>query len=202
MPATIKALADLPRHLCLIALLCLLALLGTPAQAAEPKIVVAVEQKDDAFIVDAQFDVEVPLPTAWAVLIDFEHMATIFENLRSSKITARNGNILTVQQEGVAHFGILSFSFRAEREIRLDPMLRIRTKNLSGTLKSMESEVIVTTRDRRVHVAYHAAIVPDSILARMFGASAVGHEVEEQFLAMSREMIRRQALQASELSAK
>jgi hypothetical protein len=196
MPEITKTLADLPRFLWLLTLFCLLALPGTPALAAEPKVSIAVEQKDDIFIVDASIDVDVPLVMAWAVLTDFEHMPSIFENLKTSKITARDGNTVRVHQDGVAKYGFLSFFFTAEREIRLEPMQRIQTKNLSGTLKSMESEVLIIAREHSVKIIYHAAILPDSMLARMFGASFVRHEVEEQFLGMSREMMRRQALAA------
>ena len=192
-----QALAGRRDVRCLLVLCCLLTPVGSPALAVGPTIVVAVEQKDGAFIVDASVDIEVPLATAWDVLTDFEHMPSIFENLRSSRITARDGNVLTVRQEGVAKFGFLSFAFSAEREIRLEPMHRIVTKNLSGTLKSMESEVVTTAHDHGVQLKYHAAIVPDSTLARMFGASFVRHEVEEQFLGMGREMMRRHAHLAS-----
>lgn len=197
MPEITKTLAELPRALWLLVLFCLLALPGPPALAVEPKVAIAVEQKEDTFIVDANVDVDVPLATAWAVLTDFEHMPSIFENLKSSKITARDGNTVRVHQDGVAKYGFLSFFFTAEREVRLEPMLRIQTKNISGTLKSMESEVLITSRERGVQIVYHAAILPDSMLARMFGASFVRREVEDQFLSMSREMMRRHALAAS-----
>jgi hypothetical protein len=42
----------------------LLALPGAPALAVEPKVAIAVEQKEDTFIVDANVDVDVPLATA------------------------------------------------------------------------------------------------------------------------------------------
>jgi hypothetical protein len=70
-------------------------------------------------------------------------------------------------------------------------MQRILAKSLSGTLKRMESEAKLTAVDKGVQIRYHAESVPDSMLARMFGASFVRHEAEEQFLAMAREMVRR-----------
>ena len=93
----------------------------------------------------------------------------------------------------MARWGLLSFSFESEREIRLEPMKRILAKGLSGTLKRMESESKVAALDQGVQISYHAEIVPDSILARMFGASFVRHEVEEQFLQMARGMLQRHA---------
>ena len=181
------------RRMPLVSLFCLLALFGEAAFGVEPKVAVTVGQKDEAFIVDATIDVAVPLPTAWEVLTDFDHMTSILSNLKSSKIASREGNTLIVRQNGVARWGLLSFSFESEREIRLEPMKRILAKSLSGTLKRMESEAKIAALDQGVQIRYHAESVPDSVLARMFGASFVRHEVEEQFLEMAKEMLERHA---------
>ena len=181
------------RRMPLVALFCLLALFGEAAFGVEPKVAVTVGQKDEAFIVDATIDVPVPLPTAWEVLTDFDHMTSILSNLKSSKIASREGNTWIVRQNGVARYGLLSFSFESEREIRLEPMTRILAKSLSGTAKRMESATQIVALDQAVKVNYHAEIVPDSFLARMFGAPFVRHEVEEQFLKMAKEMLERHA---------
>ncbi|MCX7163291.1 MAG: hypothetical protein NT083_09655 [Rhodocyclales bacterium] len=125
-------------------------------------------------------------------MIDFDHMTSILGNLTSSKVVSRDGNTWIVRQEGVARYGLLSFSFVSEREIRLEPTTRILAKSLSGPVKRMESEARIISRDQSVQIRYHAESVPDSVLARMFGAPFVRHEVREQFLAMAREMIRRE----------
>jgi len=178
-------------HLALAAACCLLALGGGPASAAEPSVNVAVRQDGEAFIIDATVDAPVAQDIAWGVLTDFDHMASIVGNLTSSKVTSRDGNTWIVNQEGVAKFGLLSFSFTSERQIRLEPMKRILARNISGTVKRMESEANIAAVDQGVQIKYRAETVPDSVLARMFGASFIRHEVREQFLAMTREMVRR-----------
>lgn len=164
------------------------------AFGAEPKIVVDVEKKGDAFLVNALLDVQVPLAVAWGVFVDIDHMADFLDNVTFSKVTSRTGNILLARQDGVARFGPFSFSFVSEREIRLDPMKRITTKNVSGTLKSMQSEATFVAADQGVRIKYSAEIVPDSLLAQLFGLSIVRHEVSEQFLSLSKEMLRRYAV--------
>lgn len=193
MRELVELFPNLLRRMPLVTLCWLLALSGEAAFGVEPKVAVAVGQKDEAFIVDATIDVQVPLATAWEVLTDFDRMTSIIDNLKSSKIVSRDGNTWIVRQNGVARYGLLSFSFESEREIRLEPMKRILAKSLSGTLKRMESEAKIATLDQGVQIRYHAESVPDSILARMFGASFVRHEVEEQFLQMAREMLQRHA---------
>jgi hypothetical protein len=179
----------------------LLALSGSAAFGTESKVAVAVRQSGEVFIVDATTDVPVPQKTAWQVLTDFDHMTSILGNLTSSKILRRDGDTWIVRQEGVARYGLFSFSFVSEREMRLEPMKRILAKHLSGTLKRMESEAKIVTVDQGVQIIYHAESVPDSILARMFGTSFARHEVEEQFLAMAREMTRRHASESPANSA-
>jgi carbon monoxide dehydrogenase subunit G len=170
----------------------MLTLAGTTAFGVEADVLVTVGQSGEAFVVDASFEMPVSLRTAWEVLTDFDHMTAVLGNLNSSKVVRREGQTLLVRQEGRARYGLLSFSFESEREIRLEPMKRILARQLSGTLKRMESEARLSRTEQGTLVKYHAESVPDSALARMFGASFVRHEVEEQFRAMGAEMLRRE----------
>lgn len=172
---------------------CLLMLSGGAALGAEPNLMVSVGQSGEAFIVDATMTIQVPLRTAWEVLTDFDHMSSILGNLTSSKVVSRDENTLIVRQQGVARMGLLSFSFESEREMRLEPMKRILSRNISGTLRRMESEASIAPLGQGVQIKYHAEIVSDSLVVRMFGASFIRHEIEEQFLGMAHEMTRRQA---------
>lgn len=186
------------RRLPVVALLFLLALSQQTAFGAEPKITVEVGKSGDAFIVNALIDLQAPLEVAWEAFVDIDHMTNFLDNLTYSKVISRTGNVLVARQEGVARYGPFSYSFVSEREVRLDPMKRIVSKSLSGTLKRMQSEAIFIPVDQGVRIKYSAEIVPDSILARMFGQSVVRHEVSEQFVSMSKEILRRAGIGASE----
>ena len=184
------------RRLPVVALWFLLALSSHAAFGAEPKITVEVEKSGDAFIVNALIDLQVPLEVAWEVFVDIDHMTNFLENLTFSKVISRTGNVLIARQEGVARYGPFSYSFVTEREVRLDPMKRIVTKNVSGTLKMMHSEATFVPLDQGVRIKYSAEIVPDSVLARVFGHPVVRNEVSEQLVSMSKEMLRRHAIGA------
>jgi carbon monoxide dehydrogenase subunit G len=163
------------------------------ASAADPEIVVAVEKHGSAFVVDATIDFPVPLRTAWEVLTDFDNMTAILSNLTASRIASRSGNTLQVQQEGVAHYGIFSYDFASEREIRLEPMKRILATQISGNAKSFASELQLSPNGVGTEARYHVEVVPDSGIARTFGGPFIKHEIEEQFSAMAAEMARRKA---------
>jgi ribosome-associated toxin RatA of RatAB toxin-antitoxin module len=175
----------------------LVALLVTPqsnaAQSTETKVTVSVGNKGEAFIIDATVDVPVAPRMAWEVMTDFDHMPAFLGNLKSSRVMSRNGNTWIVDQQGVARFGLLSFAFASEREIRLEPMTRILARQVTGTAKSMQSEAQIIPVQAGAQIQYHAETVVESTLARLFGASFLRHEVEEQFVGMGREMLRRQA---------
>ncbi len=162
--------------------------------AADPAINVAIEKRGDAFIVDTTVDFAVPLPTAWDVLTDFNNMVGILSNLTSSKITGRKGNTLIVEQEGKARYGIFSYSFASEREIRLEPMKRILARQLSGNAKRFASELELSQTGNGTQAHYHAEVTPDSGFARSFGGPFIKHEIEEQFTSMGAEMLRRKPL--------
>jgi len=173
----------------------LIFLFGGTTSVSGAEVAVAIREAADGFIAEATIDVPVALQTAWGVLVDYDHMANILDNLSSSKVASRNGNRLIVKQEGVARFGLFSYPFQVEREIRLEPMTRIRAKNLSGSIKRMESEVRLNTANKgtSVHIDYRAEFVFDSILAGLFAVSFLHHEVDEQFRLMVAEMKRREA---------
>ena len=169
------------------------------ASGVEREVAVAVRESGDAFIVQATIRPPVSLRTAWDVLVDFDHMVGILSNLTASKVVSRNGNVLIVKQEGVARFGIFSFPFTAEREIRMEPQKRIVAKNLSGTLRRMESELrLVPTGAEGIRIEYRAEFAFDSIVAGLFGVSFINHEVEEQFQSIVAEMKRREAQAATD----
>jgi ribosome-associated toxin RatA of RatAB toxin-antitoxin module len=169
------------------------------ASCVEREVAVAVSESGDAFIVQATIRPPVSLRTAWDVLVDFDHMTGILSNLTASRVVSRNGNVLIVRQEGVARFGIFSYPFKTEREIRMEPPRRILAKNLSGNLKRMESEVrLVPSGAGGVRIEYRAEFAFDSIIAGLFGVSFLNHEVEEQFQSIVAEMKRREAQAASD----
>ncbi len=180
---------------------CLALLCSASVFAEESNVVVNVAQAGDTFTVEATMAAPVTLKTAWEVLVDFDHMTAILSNLTASKVVSRRDNTLIVQQEGVARYGLLSFSYQSEREVRLEPMKRIQSRNLSGSARRMESDMQLSAAGPGVQIRYHAEIVPDSMLARMFGASALQRQIQEQFQAMVAEMQKRAAYPAAVAAA-
>ena len=187
-------LRPLPPHhrLLALAMLALTLCCGTIRAGEPPMISVRVEQRGGAFIVDACGKIPVAPATAWDVLTDFEHMASILNNLSESRIVNRNGNTLTVQQHGTAHYGPFSYDFDSLREIVLEPRRRIVARQISGRAKQFSSVARVTPVKDGTQLRYHAEIEPDGAAGRWFGRPFVQDEINEQLTLMAREMLRRE----------
>lgn len=175
-----------------IALLAVVSSGSFPCRADEQNPSVVVTRKGDTFVVDVVMFALVKQETAWEVLTDFDHMPDFLSNLSYSKTLRRDGSLLLVKQSGLAKYGIFSFAFESEREIRLEGMHHIYSRNVSGTARRMESEASLIQAGNGVQIRYHAEMVPDSALAHIFGKSFVNHEFAEQFRLMLDEMKRRE----------
>lgn len=164
------------------------------ASGQEPVIEAKVEKRGDAFIIDSNFELPVPLATAWEVFTDFDNMTRFLGHLKSSTVTSRSGDTLIVRQEGAQRVGFLSFDFLSERQIKLEPPRKVHALQLSGTLQRYASELSLSAKGNATLINYHAEITLDSGFGRVFGAPVIESQTEEQFAAMYAEMLRRKKL--------
>ncbi len=169
-----------------------------PVGAAVTAQDVRVQRQGGAFNIEAVIHAPVSIASAWAVLTDFEHMPRYQSNLKSSEVLERSAERLLVHQKGVARFGPFSSPFDSVREMTLAPQRSIRARQLSGsTLKQMTSLMTLQPENGGTRLTYHADIEPAIGLPPLIGPAAVQHETAEQFSALVREMVRRQAEHAT-----
>ena len=153
---------------------------------------VRVMRSGDTFTVNVAVYTPVAPALAWAVLIDFDHMAGFLPNISSSQVTQRSDNLLKVAQKGVARFGFFSKNFESIREIELNPNVEIRSNNVGGNLKRMQSVMQLQPEGTGTRLTYRADVEPGFWFPPMIGPSLVRHETAEQISAMLKEMLRRQ----------
>ncbi len=166
------------------------------ASAAEPPAIRLAKQ-GEAFLIDGTIDFPVPLDIAWSVLTDFDHMTEVLDDLNESRIVSRSGDVLIVRQEGHKKLGPFSFSFWSEREVTLDPKKGIVSRQIKGDARRYVSTMALNETASGTICRYHAELVPDSGLARIFGGQVVFSEVQQHFIAMTAEMLRRKMVAAS-----
>lgn len=163
-----------------------------PAAALDPALV-AVDYRDGTYFGSLEMTVAVPPAQALAVLTDFDRMAEFMPGLNSSRIVAREGNVYRVAQQGRAQFGPVGFNYESERRIEIVDGPRILSRGLAGSAKRMASEMQLHAVAGGTRLEYRIEIVPDSWLPGVVGRSFFRNQLAEQFTALEREMLRRQA---------
>ncbi len=174
--------------------LLLIALSPCLAQAftPEPDLNVHTERDGDTLHVTVDMRVAVKPRRAWEVMTDFDRMAGFVPNLSSSKIVARNGNRIKVEQKGTYALGLWSFPFESTREVELFPYTKVTSRATSGNMKNMDSVTYFMADGQNTRVNYNATLIPSQTIPPLIGPSLVNSEVREQFQGMRDEMLRRE----------
>jgi carbon monoxide dehydrogenase subunit G len=170
----------------------LLALAGNASMAAESpirKLDVAFE--GDAYIVNAVFVAPAPQSVAWDVLTDFDKLQGWVPNVAESKVVKREDSVVTVEQRGVAKYGAASFPYVTERRIELSPPANLKTAQIKGSMRRVESTIMLEPEGKGTRIIYHLEIVPSVLASAVMSKKFVEHEVGEQFTAIVGEMTRR-----------
>jgi len=174
------------------AFLAMLALAGNAVMAAEsPVRKLSVAFENDAYVVNAVFFAPAPPNVAWDVLTDFDKLAGWVPNVAESKVIKRDDGSVTVEQRGVAKYGAASFPYVTERRIELRPPSGIKTAQVKGNMRRVESTIMLEAEGKGTRIVYHLEIVPSLLASTVMSKPFVEHEVSEQFTAIVGEMTRR-----------
>jgi carbon monoxide dehydrogenase subunit G len=177
------------RHFVLAAVLLLA---GNPGFAADSPIKsIDVQFDGEAYVVNAVFAAPVPPGTAWDVLTDFDNLQKWVPNVSESKAIRHDDNSVVVEQKGVAHYGAANFKYTTERKIELKRPTNIKTAQIKGNMRRVESTIAIEPDGKGTRIVYHLEIVPSLIAAAVMSTKFVEHEVSEQFTAIVGEMTRR-----------
>lgn len=179
------------KKLFLLTVLCLMALLAFAERQFDEDIAIKVQIKGENVTIDLNLVVPATQQQAWAVMTDFEHMASFISNLKESKIIGASENMQTIFQRGSANYGPLSFSFESTREIRLSPFNEIQSRMIKGNMRKMEGTTRFVSEGALTRIAYHADSISGVWIPPIIGRRFIEHEIREQFLEMRNEILKR-----------
>jgi hypothetical protein len=162
-------------------------------QLDERDIGVRIQRDGARIIVDVHLPVAATAIEAWAVMTDYDHMASFVSNLESSRIIERTGNTLTIEQKGRASRGPLSFAFQNVREIVLTPPSEIRSRLISGDLKASEFTTRVVDHGDSAEIVNHGEFIPKVWVPPIIGPAVIEQETRKQFAELRAEILRRKA---------
>ncbi len=166
-------------------------LLVTPTLCTAQEVHVKVQRHGESIVMDVEATVAAPVSDAWAVFTDYDHMSTFISNIKQSRVLARNGNTLEVEQTGQTRVAFLHFGFAAVRAVELVPMQEIRSSLVSGDFKSYSSTTRITATPTGVTISHHGEYVPKSWLPPLIGPAVVESETRKQYREFIAEIERR-----------
>jgi hypothetical protein len=169
-----------------------LALAQVPVVSEAEDIVVHVKRDGETIVVDVDMAVRASPRAAWDVLTDYDHMAQFVANVQASRITDRKGNMLVVAQKSSTAFGLLKFAFDNVREVELVPHHEIRSKLISGDMKSSAFTTrIASDGAGGARVTNHGEFVPTMWVPPVIGTAFLEAQTRKQFKELRTEMMRR-----------
>ena len=173
----------------------LLALSAGTAWAATPdagnEIAVRVEIQDEVVRIEAEATIPASAREVWDVLTDFENLPRFVSNITSSKVLARNGNVVRVAQTGKAGFAPFTFEFQSVRELTLTPFERFESRMVEGNMKRFHGTTRLESVAGVTRIRYNSEAVPDTVLPLGPARSTIVSETREHYQEISREVLRR-----------
>lgn len=161
------------------------------AAGAERDIAVNVRKSAGVVIVDVRMAVNATQQEAWEVLTDYDRMAQFFPNLSSSKVIARSGDKLRLEQKGKVSYGPFSFPFESVREIELKPTTEIRSHAISGSLKKGDASTRLIAQGNTALILYHSESVPAVWVPPAIGPHVIASQTRTQFESLRAEIMKR-----------
>lgn len=148
----------------------------------------------DLVEVRALATIDAPLALVWSTLTDYERLPEFIPGLKKSRVIARVGATATIEQSGEARFLFLAVPIEVTVESTERPP-NIEVRRVAGTLRHLQGryETELLGNPARVQLRWIGSIAPDSDLPALIGEALIRLLIEQQFVAMVREIERREA---------
>lgn len=138
--------------------------------------------------------IDAPLALVWSTLTDYERLPEFIPGLKKSRVISRAGATATVEQSGEARFLFLAVPIDVTVESTERPP-NIEVRRVAGTLRHLQGryETELLSNPPRVQLRWIGSIASNSDLPALIGEALIRLLIEQQFVAMVREIERREA---------
>ena len=164
---------------------------AAPASAAT--IIAITERSGDAIDIHASMELHADAATAWRVLTDYDRYTEFIPDLRVSRVIARRGTTVTVEQSGDAKLWLFRMPLNVTFEIDETPPNRLRSHTVAGSLRALASSYALTPAAYGVRLDYSGRITPGFALFGHIEEIAVEQNIARQFQAFADEIERQGA---------
>ena len=172
----------------------LLALLAQSAVAAT--ISISVANRPDVVEIEGSAELNADAATAWSVLTDYERYVDFIPDLQGSRIVARNGATVTVEQTGEAMLWRLHIPLDVTFEITEMAPTSLISRVVAGDLRTWKSRYVLTPVANGVRLEFTGTLDPGLALFGAIEPLAIKQNVASRFQALADEIERRSAAAA------
>ena len=182
------------RYFRLTSLTAIMLAFAAPAACADNggNVVVRVDIQCDTVRINAETVIAATPREVWDVLTDWENLPRFISNIATSKVLARNGNVVRVAQTGKVGFGPFTFEFQSTREMILVPIEKFESLMVEGNMKRYRGETrLEPAAEGATRILFQSEGVPDTILPLGLMRSTIESETREHYLEVGREVMHR-----------
>lgn len=166
--------------------------LGTASVAyADAAIEVTGRREGQSVIIDANMTAPVTPSTAWAVLIDYEHMSEFIPGMKSSDVISRENNVLTVSQNKTLSLSLMRLSFASTWSIQFTPCSMIVARTIAGDLGTVVGTIRLSEDHNAVRVQYHGSGTASRMFPAILSVKLAKRDATDRLEGMKDEMLRR-----------
>jgi hypothetical protein len=162
--------------------------------AAQPVAAAAItihtERGGDAIGIRASVVLNADGATAWRVLTDYDRYTKFIPDLRSSRIIARRGATVTVEQSGDATLWLFRLPLDITFEINEMPPNRLQSRAVAGSLRALTSSYVLSPDAAGIRLDYAGRVVPGFELLGPIEQGVVEQNIARQFQALADEIER------------
>ena len=174
------------------ALVMLVAAMGW-AQASAATATIMAQRHGESIEIHASALLDTDVATAWRVLTDYGRYVEFIPDLHVSRVVARRGGVVTVDQSGEARLWLLRMPLDMTFEITESPMYGVHSRAVAGSMRALESSYVLTPESRGVRLEYTGQVTPGFVLFGPIEQYAVEQNITRQFQALADEIERRSA---------
>ena len=130
---------------------------------------------------------------AWRVLTDYDRYAEFIPDLRVSRVVARDGAKITVEQSGDAALWLFKMPIHVTFEVNEMPPNSLQSRTVAGSVRVLASSYALAPVASGVRLDYAGQIVPGFELVGRIEQRVIERNAARQFQALADEIERRSA---------
>lgn len=169
--------------------------LAASAAVPVPAATVAIDAQRDGDAVDihASAVLHTDAATTWRVLTDYGRYPQFIPDLYQSRVVARHGTTVIVEQSGNAALWRLRIPLTITYEIMETPPSKLQSRAVAGTLRALTSAYALTPEAAGTRLDYTGHVSPGFDVFGPLEQTAIEGTIARQFQALADEIERQGA---------